>query len=385
MRIQTMRNIDRFFGVPLCWILGGILKLFPRKKVGVNPENVHNILVVKFFGLGSIILSTAALSMIRTRFPEATITFLSFESNRDLLERIPLVDNVVTMQTTALWTFSRDLFFLVRRLSRTNYEIVYDFEFFSKFSTVLAGISRAPYRVGFALPAMWRSRLLTHPVPLVKGRHVKEAFCSQVQTLPGDVDVEDMLPPVILPQDATSLQRKFPFDNASIIAVNVNAGDTFLERRWPADRFAELIDKLSRESDLCFVLTGTRLERGYVQEVIDRIAIPDRCWNAAGLLTIPELGALLQRCIMVISNDSGPLHLAAALGAPTIGLFGPESPEFYGPIGSLATSVYRQLPCSPCMNVYRAKSFRCPYDAQCMKNIQVNDVKQIIEEVLAVA
>jgi ADP-heptose:LPS heptosyltransferase len=385
MQIQTMRNIDRFFGVPLCWIAAGFLSLIPRKKLALSQGEVRNILVIKFFGLGSIILSTAALSMLRTRFPDATITFLSFESNREILDRIPLIDNVVTIDTTTPWTFVRDLFLLLRMLSRTDYGIVFDFEFFSKFSTVLGGISRAPYRVGFSLPARWRSLLLTHPVSLVKGRHVKEAFCSQIQALFGDATVEDIMPPVLLPRDLTSLQHKLPLNHGSFVAVNVNAGDTFLERRWPADRFADLISTLSRESDFLFVLTGTRRERAYVQGVIDCTGSPERCWNAAGLITIPELGALLQRCTFVISNDSGPLHLAAALGAPTIGLFGPESPEFYGPVGSLATSVYKELPCSPCMNVYSAKTFRCPYDAQCMKNIQVSDVQQIIEEVLAVA
>jgi len=136
---------------------------------------------------------------------------------------------------------------------------------------------------------------------------------------------------------------------------------------------------------LFFALTGTLHERAYVQEVIDGTTIHERCWNAAGLLTIPELGALLQRCTLVISNDSGPLHLAACFGTPTIGLFGPESPDFYGPIGAAAFSIYKEIFCSPCMNVYGAKSFRCPFDAQCMKNIQIQDVVSLIEEVFAVA
>lgn len=384
MRVQSMRNIDRFFGIPLCWILVAVLKLFPRRKAVTGSEPVRSILVMKFFGLGSIILSTAALSMLRTRFPRAEIAFLSFASNRDLLERIPLVDNVLTIEPSTVRTFFRDLLVVLRRLARTNYEIVFDFEFFSKFSTALSAISRAPFRVGFALPAIWRSRLLTHQVPLVKGHHVKEAFCSQVQALLGEIAVEDILPPVILPQDENSLQRKIPMNSGFIVAVNVNAGDTFLERRWSPDRFAELIEELSGESDFFFVLTGTSQERAYVQNVLDHTGIPERCWNAAGLLTIPELGALFQRCTLVISNDSGPLHLAAVLGIPTIGLFGPESPEFYGPVGSSASSIYRKIPCSPCMNVYSAKSFRCPFDAQCMKNIEVRDIMQTIEEMLAV-
>jgi ADP-heptose:LPS heptosyltransferase len=380
-----MRIIDRYLGVPSCWILSGIFRLFPVKRRGLHPENVKNILVVKFFGLGSIILSTASLSMLRNRFPGASITFLSFAANRELLLRIPLVHNVVTVDTSSPWTFSRDVFRLIRMLAVSNFDIVFDFEFFSKFSTMLGALSRAPYRVGFHLPALWRSRLLTHSVPLATNRHVKEAFCSQIQELLGDTIAGECTPPLILTHDVISLDRKRTIVGQPIIVVNVNSGDTFLERRWSPERFAELIVHLSLDGGFAFVLTGTKSERAYVQKVIEHAAIPERCWNAAGLLTIPEFGALLQRCSLMLSNDSGPLHLAAALGATTVGLFGPESPDFYGPLGSAASSLYKKMPCSPCMNVYSAKSFRCPHDAQCMKNISVDDVIQVIEEVLAVA
>jgi ADP-heptose:LPS heptosyltransferase len=377
-----MRNIDRFLGVPLCWALAGVLKILPRKRPGLHPEEVNNILVLKFFGLGSIILSTVALSAMRSSFPKARITFLSLSSNEQLLRRIPMVDEVITLDCSGPPAFARDLLFCLRRLLQVKYEIVFDFEFFSKFSTFLSGFSRAPYRVGFALPTRWRSFHVTHPVPLSKARHVKDAFRSQVWALCKGTGGDNIIPPLILDYDAASLRQKVRLADEPLIVVNVNAGETSLDRRWPPARFADVISDLASRSDCCFVLTGRGSERAYVQAIIDRAACAERCCNAAGMLTIPELGALLQKCRLLSSNDSGPLHLAAALGVPTIALFGPESPVFYGPVGNKAINLYAGLPCSPCLNVYNAKVFHCPISVKCLRDISVDQVLTSAEVLL---
>jgi ADP-heptose:LPS heptosyltransferase len=369
-----MRNIDRFLGVPFCWIVGGALKILPKEKEDLSRKRVVNILVIKFFGLGSILLSTPALSMLRSRFPQGHITFLTFSSNRDILERINLIDHVITLDPSNPWTFLLNVTSLLRIIYHRKYEIVLDFEFFSKFATAVCGFSRAQYRVGFELLTKWRRLNLTHSVPFAKGNHVREAFCAQVRVLCDGKDFRDILPPLIYDNDVDSMQRKIHVHGHQVIVVNVNAGDTFLERRWPSYRFVELISTLAKTQDYFFVLTGISTEREYVEEIINRTIEPSRCFNAAGLLTISELGALLQMCQLMISNDSGPLHLAASLGVATIGLFGPESPDFYGPLGPHAISIYKRISCSPCMNVYNAKTFRCPYGAKCMKNIETNDV-----------
>ena len=134
-----------------------------------------------------------------------------------------------------------------------------------------------------------------------------------------------------------------------------------------------------------FLFIGSEDEHGYVQHIIDMTSFPERCRNIAGLLTIPELGALLQQCDVVVSNDSGPLHLAAAMGAHTVALFGPESPTFYGPLSKRATVVYTPVSCSPCMNVYAAKSFECHNNARCMHAVEVAEVELAVQQVYSTA
>ena len=142
-------------------------------------------------------------------------------------------------------------------------------------------------------------------------------------------------------------------------------------------KYSELISRLAREdtsSLFCFI--GSVEDSHRVRRAILDTECPARCIDASGKLTIPELGALFQRCELLISNDSGPLHLAASLGTGTIGLYGPESPDFYGPVSDRSSVIYKGIKCSPCMNVYTAKQFRCPFNAECMREISVEEVLQ---------
>lgn len=381
MTIALMRLIDRYLGVLFCWLLG-LPVIFtlarPRASLPAAPERV---LVIKFFGMGSIVLTTPAISLLRSCAPEATIDYLTFASNRPLLERYSIIENVLTIRDHSLAAFIVDTFRAVWLLRRKRYDVVLDFEFFSKYSTLLSSLSGSKTRIGFALPAVWRSLHLTHQVPLSKTRHVSEAFCDQVFLLFGRRPIPAPLPPSIHEEDAASMLAKLPLNCKPILAVNVNTGETFLERRWSPQRFAQLVTDLSQHTNHEFYFIGTERERPFVDAVIRGTRCAQRCYNIAGLLTIPELGAFLCRCDLLISNDSGPVHIAAALGVRVVGLYGPELPAFYGPIGAAATVVYKGIACSPCMNIYAAKTFRCPFHAECMKAISVDEVRNAVEQV----
>ena len=100
------------------------------------------------------------------------------------------------------------------------------------------------------------------------------------------------------------------------------------------------------------------------------------------MLSVPQLAALLERASLVVSNDSGPAHVAAALGVPVVAVYGPETPEFYGLIGKRTRTIYHKTECSPCMNVYNAKAFSCPFNACCMDQISVDEVVGVSRQLL---
>lgn len=377
MKVTHMRWMDRTLGIPLCWMLGAVMA-FRRKR---RPGAVRRILVIKFFGLGSIVLATPALSLLRKRFPDARIEFLTFSANGPLLERISLIDAIHTINPRSLASLTVDVLRAVHVLRRDRIDLVLDFEFFSKLSTLLSGLTGAPRRVAFALPARWRTMLVTDPVALTKDRHVSHSFAAQVFLFASRASLPAPVAPRIDAADQAALGRALPHGGSEIV-INVNAGPTFLERRWPPERFAELADALCDRTASWLVFIGDASERAYVQRVVDAVRRPGRCLNVAGNLAIAELMALLRRSTLLISNDSGPLHLACALGTPVVALYGPETPSFYGPLGGRRTVVYGSPPCSPCMNVYQAKAFRCPYDARCMRDIGTEEVLRAVNRYL---
>ncbi|HLX12075.1 MAG TPA: glycosyltransferase family 9 protein [Bacteroidota bacterium] len=379
MTVQTMRRADRFLGVPLCWLFGVLL---PRSG-NVIHRAPQNVLVIKFFGLGSILLSTSALSLLKSSVPGVRIIYLSFESNRELLERIPMIDEIVTIRGSSIPAFLHDTWNAIVRIRKVRPDVVLDLEFFSKFSTLLSVLSGAPRRVGFSLPAFWRSALVTDQVPLTKSRHVVEAFCDQVRVVAcSSAPAPHVASPEINDSDSGQLKSIIGELMEPYIVVNINSGSTFFERRWPAERFSALVSRLSRNGSVRMFFTGSIDEKEYVQAMIDISGTAEISKNLAGRLTIPQLCALLRSSELLISNDSAPLHIASAYGIPTVSLFGPETPKFYGPVDSNGEVIYKGIECSPCMNIYAAKTFWCPYNARCMREIGVDEVEAAVLRIL---
>ncbi len=384
MTVKAMRAVDRFAGIPLCWITGVLVHLFPKRQRNEEPKS---ILVMKFFGLGSILLSTAFLTALRKQYPDAAIAFMTFDKNEEIITRLPQLDSFLTISTTSVGSFCRTLFNALGTIRRLRPGIVFDLEFFSKFSTLLSTISGAPIRVGFRLPTRWRSLNITHPVQIDLSLHATELFLEQLKTLGIPTDAEIRITRLTATEmERASVERATEMQSGEqTIVVNINAGTTSLERRWPGERFVELVTALGEEdSSRRFYFIGLADERGYVSSVMANLGdVQARAVNCAGMLSFGELIALFQKTTLLITNDSGPMHIASSVGAPTVALFGPESPHLYGPTGK-ATVIYKSLSCSPCLSVYNAKSFVCPYNAKCMHEITTKEVLVTVRSVLPV-
>ncbi len=375
MNVAVMRRLDRWLGVPLCWFAGLI---FGRKKSAQPPIIARSVLVIKFFGMGSVLLTAPFLKRLRHAYPAARIHVLTFSSNTEILKRLAAGLECHYIRTSSIVSFVRDTITALSLLRKEGVDVVFDLEFFSKYSTLLSTLTRAPVRVGYALPTFWRSANVTHPTPLDRSTHVAGVFLRQLEAI-GISTPSGYAMPVLQPTPAedASMHRKLGLgtNGAECIAVNINAGATSLERRWPAERFLELVACMHEENpSRRFFFTGSSDERSYVQAALaSRAEFADFALNCAGLLTLGEFIALLRRCTLFITNDSGPMHIAAAVGTPLVALFGPETPHFYGPLAD-ARVVYKQLSCSPCLNVYNAKLFVCPFGARCMQELSVIEV-----------
>jgi ADP-heptose:LPS heptosyltransferase len=184
--------------------------------------------------------------------------------------------------------------------------------------------------------------------------------------------------PVIL-RETLSFQKPETGDPPKNICININAGELCLNRRWPREYFAKLTRELLSTYNICVFLLGGKNDKEYVKGLIRELPDDPRVIDTSGKLSIKELVGLYSDCDLLISNDSGPLHLASMAGLPTISFFGPETPALYGPLGRNHHALYLDLYCSPCLNIFNSKLSRC-HDNICLKGISPESVLKLIEK-----
>jgi lipopolysaccharide heptosyltransferase II len=377
--MKALQRADKTLGLAAC------VALQPLKLVRERPVEspAKKVLAIKFWGIGSLQLLTPAIRTLRKRHPFAEISFLTLSDNREFAERLRVFDRVLTLDVVhggwagVVLRIAR----LLRGLRRERFDAVYDFEFFTRFSSVVALVTGAPKRHGFESPRAWRGSFHTEVSLFNRYWHVTRNF----RVLAGGENgrnptAEDVAPIQYGEKDearaAALLERRGLKEGAAFAVLNPNAGELSLERRWPAPRFIELAQRLISSEGWSVVLIGSKAEREYTEGIAHRVGSP-RCVNLAGELDVSELVYVLSRANVVVTNDSGPMHVAATIGAPTLGLFGPETPVMYGPLGLRARALYRPPSCSPCINVHDNKVASCIYgEPQCLMAIGVDEVHE---------
>jgi ADP-heptose:LPS heptosyltransferase len=392
-RTATLKQIDHWLGFPLCVALGALGRMLrPFRGATTVPADLtpRRIVISKFFGLGSILLSSALARALRARYPDAELVYLTFDANRDLLRRLGVCDEVKTITLRTPWAFVTSVLQFVAWCARRPPDVFVDLEFYSKFSTLIGVASRARWRAGFYLPQFWRTSLVNVPVHFNLSRHILEIY-GMVGAAVG-APVGDALPSRIAVSDADrhALAEQFPgLRPAVLVGVNVNASDLALCRRWPRERFAAVIDGLLRwREDIVVVLTGSGDEAPYTRETIPLLREPasERVVDVSGKLSFGAYLALLDRFDVLLTNDSGPFHLAKANGLPTVSIWGPGSPSLYGPYGAETkahVALHKQWPCSPCLYIYRTNAGHfCGGTTPCMDAIGSDEVLRAVQAVI---
>jgi len=399
-RFQKALWIDKWVGPALCTALV-VLKRTLRRRALPLSETPDKVLVLKLWGMGSIVLATPLLRELRRRYPGARIVFVTLAENTAILRCLPMVDESITIDLAqGIPRFLGQTLAALRRIRRERYDLLLDLEFFTRFSAIFAFLAGPRCSYGFSSKGSMRGQLHDIEVPFNTYHHVTLNFLSllngkPVEPLPDfDVDGPEALPPIAADEaDTAALAEVLGAqpgwrEDRPVVAVNPNTGDMALERRWPEERMLEFLQRLCAATDVNVVLTGSPGERAFVTGLVEASGLGDRVINLAGEIGIGELVALFQRSDVVVTNDSGPLHIAAAAGASVVGLFGPETPTLYGPLRSRREqhhSVhYRRMACSPCMFVHDNKVLSCWFSqALCMRGIAAEEVLASVKERLA--
>lgn len=369
MSFAWMRRIDAWIGKPLIRLLG----IFTRRARSLygdrTPEQLpKRVIVTKFIGLGSVVLSLPLLKALKEQGAE--IAFWSFEGQADLARFSGYVDEVLTVRAS-LTRFLPTLLSSWWAARRFKPDAFLDLEPTANFTAILARMSGARIRVGFISAKPVREALFTHLVALTPERHMIENNLWMARRLGFETEAEAALPAT---PDISRIRNFLPAMAARRrITININSSDLSWHRMWPEDRWVALCDQLLDDRSVDLVFPGTASERDRVQSVVARLKDPSRAFNLAGETRLVELLRILKDSELVVSVDSGIMHLASWTGTPLVALFGPETPRLYAPRTRSASVIWAGLPCSPCLSVAADKITRCR-DNQCMKMISPEQV-----------
>lgn len=298
-------------------------------------------MIIKPSALGDIVQALPALSALRRSFPDAEISWLIRPEFAPLVQNHPHLTRVVNFDRRFLgkaWFHTgafAALLSLFRRLRHSEFDIVFDFQglFRTAFLTRVSGCGK---RFGLADAREFSRLFYTHTVkkPL-NSPHVVDYYINLVRAAgAADLKVE-----FILPRDAPAEESM----NRLLAATGIHSqryavlipGSAHPDKRWPIERFAQLADRLSRDYDISIVATGTSSEAPLSDKLVQSAGVSIA--NLAGRTSIPELTALLRGAALVVSNDTGPGHIAAALGRPIVMIFGWSNPARLAPYGRANT------------------------------------------------
>jgi lipopolysaccharide heptosyltransferase II len=380
----------------LLW-LGRLGKKFPPLTAqGFHPRH---ILVIRLDLIGDLVLSLTVVRALKRTYPQAEIDLLAIPTSAKVALHDPHLSEIITYDPN-IWRRPqalirpknwRDAQALLRRLHERHYDLAVSV--YGPWAGIMAVLSGAKRRVGFgsesypgfmtdSVPGGLPGRMRHRNPP--DNKHEVDYCLELAQAAGATITADDRIPHLEVDaqsqQEIEQLLRKEGVQaDKALIACHVSSNNG-QSKRWPVPYWATLLDRLMGEEGVQVVLTGAPVDLPIIEAVVCRML--EQPINLAGKTSLPQLVALLHCVDLIISGDSGPIHMASALGTPIIGIYGPTNPALSGPVSPDATVLRSDIWCSPCYDARGSADCRF-HTTQCMKNITPSQVFAIVRSKLA--
>lgn len=339
-------------------------------------QDVGCVLIVNTAFLGDSILTTPLIRECKRSFPEAHLTFMAVPSSRNVLETNPHIDELIIFDKYGKHRGATAFLSLAGRLRRAQFDLAL-LPHRSMRTTFLAKAARIPLTVGFETGKC--SFTYSRRVPYDRALHEVDRNLSILEAAGGAV-AERHMEVFRDESDVEGVEVFLQGHNREIPLVALAPGSVWATKRWPVERFAALAQRVQRKLGAVVVLIGgpdeVELGRGLVREVGDGVL------SSVGHFSVRGSAELISRCAVLVGNDSAPLHLAASVGTPVVGLLGPLGKHAgFAPRGPRDVAIEMPVPCRPCG---KNASNQCPEGTfECMRSIEVNSVYAAVEQAVA--
>ncbi|HXV65080.1 MAG TPA: lipopolysaccharide heptosyltransferase I [Vicinamibacteria bacterium] len=340
-----------------------------------------SFLVVRLSSLGDLVHTLPAVSALRRGFPDSRIDWLVERRHSEVLRDNPDIDEVIEVDTLAwrrrllsrrTWSEIRSS---VRRIRARRYDAVLDLQGTIK-SSVSSFLAKGNRRIGFAddqLKERVAGWLYTERVhPNGNRAHAIDRHLYLLTALGIESDRRSF--PIAVSEEVESVGRATLSGLGLTDFVVVNPGGSWTTKRWSPEKFGALAAAIYREWKLPTLITWGPGEQGLAREVAEASA---SAAQVAPATSLREMMPLVRKARLLVSGDTGPMHVASALGVPVVGIFGPTDPARNGPFGEADEVVLKTVACGPC---YKQ---RCPgFGNVCMTSIEVEDVLSAVRRKL---
>jgi heptosyltransferase-2 len=345
----------------------------------LNRSKPKRVLVRGTNWIGDSVMSVAALRELRRIYPEDHLTLLVKSWVAGLFEGQGVVDEIIRFGDNES-SISR-----VRPFRFRCYDSVLLFQNAFE-AALLAFFSRIPERIGY--DTEWRRPLLTRSAsPRIKalGRHQVYYYLDLLYQS-GLSNTDYLHTPSFRPdislrvqsdslEEANSLLKRLDVDTYQLL-IGLNPGAYYgRAKRWLTDRYAALADQLIEECDAEILVFGSEGEIPIAEKIDQQMSRSPKILT--GKTTLPTLMALISLCKVFVTNDSGPMHLAAGLGTPQVAIFGSTDEIATGPFSEKAKIIHKHVDCSPCL------LRECPIDLRCFTRIEVEEVFKTVKELIS--
>jgi 3-deoxy-D-manno-octulosonic-acid transferase/heptosyltransferase-1 len=344
-------------------------------------ESPRSILIIKLSAIGDVVHTLPFLEVLRKNFPATRLDWVVEEESSQIIDGHKGIDSVIISRRKS-WqkrllkgpersAAFKEIVHFLKELRSNDYDLVIDLQGLFK-SAILTGLSRGKRKIG---PNWGRegSQIFLTERPLIvdADKHAVDKYLKMAEYLGCEKDSwKGHIP--IRESDKRSIDivlHDRGIKDQTLVAINPFAQWT--TKLWEPERFAALADRVQKELASDIVFTGSIQDRAEIDEIIERM--DPKPTNLAGQTSLKELAYLYSKCQLLVTTDTGPMHIAVAMGCTVIALFGPTAPWRTGPYGEGHRVIREEIECSPCFKK------TCDH-LSCMKNIKVNKVFESVKE-----
>ena len=355
---KILKAFDALIGPVLVRVASLLVPVRRGEKSGIN-----SILIIRPGGIGDAVLLLPVIRALKDKFPCVTIDILAEQRNGAVF--------FLTSHVRSVFLYNRLMELL--KLLNYSYDVVIDTEQWHLLSSVVARLTRAPVLIGFATNE--RKKLMTHPVDYSHDEYEVDGFFHLFKPLQMHKPAEISIPFLEVPDDAARRGGELLGDLNGRTFIVIFPGASISERRWGAEKFREVTERLHTMA-VPIVVVGGKEDTADGDKIIFGL----NGLNLAGKTTLAETAAVIEKAAVLVSGDSGILHIGVGLGKPTVSLFGPGIAKKWAPRGDNHIVINKYMSCSPCTKFgYTPK---CPINAKCMSDITVDEVMQGIEHLM---